>query len=83
MLRLRKTKAAKEELYSVKRAIKIRYVNVDNIAISKLFETKSSSKYLMRQLNEVIRPLVLTLPKISRYVKTFKNKVGDKIRIKE
>ena len=83
MLRLRKTKVAKEELYSVKRAIKIRYVNVDNIAISKLFETKSSSKYLMRQLNEVIRPLVLTLPKISRYVKTFKNKVGDKIRIKE
>ena len=83
MLRLRKTKVAKEVLYSVKRAIKIRDVNVDNIAISKLFETKSSSKYLMRQLNEVIRPLVLTLPKISRYVKTFKNKVRDKIRIIE
>ena len=27
---------------------------------------------------EVIRPLVLILPKISRYVKTFKNKVGGK-----
>ena len=51
MLRLRKTKVAKEELYSVKRAIKIRDVNFDNIAISKLFEIKSSSKYLMTLLD--------------------------------
>ena len=31
-------------------------------------------------LDEVIRPLVLILPKMGGYVKTFKVKDGDKVR---
>ena len=38
----------------------------------------NNSKYLIGYLNDVIRPLVLILPKTSGYVKTFKDKVGDK-----
>ena len=47
-------------------------VNIDNIVISKLIETKTNSKYLIGYLNKVIRPLVLILSKMSGYVKTFK-----------
>ena len=36
MLRFNKTKVAKEELYDVKKSIKIWDIDVDNIAISKL-----------------------------------------------
>ena len=43
------------------------------MVISKLAETKNSSKYLIEYLDEV-----LILPKISRFVKTFKDKGGDK-----
>ena len=60
-----------------KRPIKIWDVNVDNIVISKLVKTKTNSKYLIGYLNKAIRPLVLIIPKMSRYVKTFK--VEDKI----
>lgn len=48
------------------------------ILISKLVETKTNSSYLTRYLGKVIRPLVLTLPKIIGYFKTFKHKDGDK-----
>ena len=48
------------------------------IAISKLVEIKNSSKYLIGYLDEGIRPLVLILPRMSGYVKTFKSKDGDK-----
>ena len=34
-------------------------VNVDNTVISKLVETKTDSKYLIRYLDKDIRPLVL------------------------
>ena len=47
-----------------KKPIKMWDVNVGNIAISKLVKTKT--KY--------IRPLVLILPKMSGYIKTFKIK---------
>ena len=60
-----------------KRPIKIWDVNVDNIVISKLVKTKTNSKYLIGYLNKAIRPLVLIIPKMSGYVKTFK--VEDKI----
>ena len=50
--------------------------NVDNIIISKLVETKTNSKYLIGCLYIRIRPLVLLMPKMSGYVKTFK--VEDK-----
>ena len=53
-------------------------VDIDNIIISKLVQTKTNSNYLIKFLHKFIRPLVLVLPKMSRYVKTFKVKDGDK-----
>ena len=78
MLRFGKTKIAKEEFYGAKKTTKVCNVNVDNKVISKLIETKNNSKYLIRYLDDVIRPLVLILPKMSGYVETFKDKDGDK-----
>ena len=78
MLRFGETKITKEKFYAAKKAINIWDVNVDNIVISKLVKTKTSSKYLIGYLDKVIRPLVLIMPKMSRYVKTFKVKDGDK-----
>ena len=51
-------------------------VNVDNIVISKLVKTKTNFKYLIGYLDKDGRPLVLTMPKINGYVKSFK--VEDK-----
>ena len=53
-------------------------VDADNIVISKLIKTKTNSRYFIRYLDKVIRPLVLILPKINGFVKTFKVKDGDK-----
>ena len=78
MFRSGKTKVAKEEFYDAKKPVKIRDVNVDNIVISKLIESKNNSEYLIIYLDEVIRPLVLTLPRVSEYIETFKNKGRDK-----
>ena len=61
-----------------KKPIKIWDVNVDNIVISKLIETKTNSKYLFGYLDNAIRPLVLIVPKISGHVKIFKVKDGGK-----
>ena len=52
-------------------------MNVGNIVISKLVKTKSNSKYLIGYLDKAIRPLVLIMPKISGYIKTFKVKEGN------
>ena len=49
-------------------------VNVDNIVVSKLIETKSNCKYLIGYLDKPIKPLVLIMPLMSGYVKTFKVK---------
>ena len=65
------------KFYGAKKPINIWDVNVDNTVISKLVETKTNSKYLIGYLDKVIRPLVLVLPKMSGYVKTFKVKDGD------
>ena len=65
---------AKENFYAAKRPIKIWDVNVDNIFISKFVKTKTNSKYLIGYLNKTIRPLILKMPKMSEYVKTFKVK---------
>ena len=54
--------------------MKIEEVNIDNIVISKLVETKTNSQYLIGYLDKVIRPLVLIMPKMSGYVQTFKVK---------
>ena len=53
---------------------KIWDVDVDNIVISKLLETKRNFKCLIGYLDEVTKPLALILPKMSGYVKTFKEK---------
>ena len=78
MLRFSKTEVPKEEFYGANKPIKIWNVIVDNIVISKLLQTKNISKYLIEYLDKVIRPLVLILPKISRYVKTFKDRGENK-----
>ena len=46
-----------------KKPIKIWDVNVGNIVISKLVQTKANSKYLIRYLDKDVRPLVLRMPK--------------------
>ena len=55
--------------------------NVNNVVdnISKLNETKNNSTYFIGYSVDVIRPLVLILPKVRRYVKTFTDKGRDKI----
>ena len=49
-----------------------------SIAVSKLIETKTNSKYLLWYLDEVLKPLAIILPKISGYVKDFKVKDENK-----
>ena len=78
MLRFGKKKVRKVEFYDAKKPIKIWDVNFNNIIISNLVEKiKNNGKYQIGSLDEVIRPLVLILPKISGYVKTFQDKVED------
>ena len=78
MLRFWEKEIAKEKIYAAKKPIKNWDVNVDNIIISKLIETKTNSKYLIGiKCIKAKRPLVLMMPKISGYVKTFKVKEGD------
>ena len=55
MLRFSKTKVAKETFYGAEKPINSWDVNVDNIVISKLVETKTNSKYLIRYLYKVLR----------------------------
>ena len=74
MVRFEDKEIAKEKFYAAKRPIKIWDVNVDNIVISKLVKTKTNSKYLIGYLDKAIRSLVLIMPEMSGYVKTFKVK---------
>ena len=74
MVKFGEREIAKENFYAAKRPIKIWDVNVDNIFISKFVKTKTNSKYLIGYLNKTIRPLILKMPKMSEYVKTFKVK---------
>ena len=46
-------------------------INVDNIVISKLVKTKTDSKNMIEYSDKAIRPLVLIMPKMSRYVEIF------------
>ena len=63
-----------------KKPIKFWDINVDNIVISKLIETKTNSKQLIGYSDKTIRLLVLIIPKTSEYVKKFKVKEGDKYK---
>ena len=74
MLRFGDKEIAKEKFYTAKKTIKI--WDVENIVISKLINTKTSSKYLIGiKFDKAIRALILIMP--GGYVKTFK--VEDKI----
>ena len=77
MVRFGDREIAKESFYAAKRPIKIWDVAVDNIVISKLVKTKTISKYLIGYLDKTTRPLVLVMPKIRGYIKTFKVKEGN------
>ena len=77
MLRFGEAKIAKEKFYAAKQPIKVSVVNVGNIVISKLIKIKTNSKYLIGCLAKAIRPLVLIMPKISIYIKTFTIKDRD------
>ena len=66
---------AKEEFYAAKKPMKIWDVNVDNIVISKLVETKTNSKYLIGYLDKAMRPLVLITPKMSGILRYLKLKI--------
>ena len=77
-MRLGEREIAKEKFYAAKMTIKIWDVTVDNIVISKLVKTKTDSKYLIGYVDKAIRPLVLIMPKVSGYVKTFKKEIKIK-----
>ena len=47
MVRSGEKEIAKEKFYAAKNPINIGNVNVDNIGVSKLFETKTNSKYVI------------------------------------
>ena len=74
MLGFGKIKVRKEIFYDA-----ILDVNVYNIVISNLVETTNNSKFLVGYLHDVVRPLILILPKISGYVKTVEDKSNNKI----
>ena len=78
MFRLGEKKQTQQKFYAAKNPKKIWDANADNIVISKLIETKTNSKYLIGYSEKAIRPLILIMPKMSGYVKTFKVKDGDK-----
>ena len=57
-----------------KKTIKTWVVDVNNIVTSELIERENNSKYFIGYLNDAIRPLVLILPKLSEYLRTFNDK---------
>ena len=76
---IRRERNSKRKVLCCKKPRKILDVNVNNIVISKLVKTKTNSKYLNGiKFEKAIRLLVLIMPKVSGYVKTFKVKEGDK-----
>ena len=79
MLTFGETKEAKEKFYEAKKTINIWDVNVDNIVISKLVETKTNSKYLTEYLDKFVGPLVLVLPKINM-LRHLKLKIETKVK---
>ena len=66
-----------KRFYGAKKPLKIWNVDVGNIVISKLVQTKNNSKYFIEYLDQFIRPLMLILPKMSGNFKIFKEKVWD------
>ena len=52
-----------------KKTINFWDVNADNIVNSCLTETKNCAKHLIGHLDEVVKPIVVVLPKRNGYVK--------------
>ena len=52
-------------------------INVVNMVVSKLVETRNNSIFMIGYLDEVIKPLILSISQMYRYVKTFKGKSGN------
>ena len=77
MVTFRDGEIVKEKFCAAKRPLKILDVDVDNIVISKLVKTRTNSKYLIGYLDITVRLLVLIIPKMTGYVKTFKVKEGN------
>ena len=65
MLSFGESKLAKEKIYAVKKPINIWDVNVHDIIISRLIETKTNSKYFFGYLNKAVRTLLLIFGKIN------------------
>ena len=79
MLKFGEREIAKEKFYVSDKSITIWGVNVDNITISKLVKTKTNSECLIGiKFDKARSPLLLIMPKMSGYVKTFKVIEGDK-----
>ena len=74
------SKCFKKKFYAGNKPIKIGDLNVDNIVISKLVKTKTNSKYCIRYLDKVIKPLILIMPNMLSYVKHLKLKKEIKIK---
>lgn len=75
MLRFGKIGVRKEEFYGAKEPIESWNANGDNRFISRSIKTQKRPKYLIGYLDDVIRPLALILPKLSRYIRTVKDKI--------
>ena len=87
MMKSGETKRAKETFYAAKKPINIWDVNVDNIVISKLIQTKTNSKYLIGYLDKAIRVfifdimfIVLIMPKMVVMLRYLKLKMEIKIK---
>ena len=62
-----------------KKPRRIQDVNIDYIVnISKLIETKNNYKYLIGYLDDAIGPLVLMLPEMGKYIRSFRDKDKNK-----
>ena len=78
MLRFGDTKVAKEKNYSAKKIKQIFGMLMLIMQVSQNQLKQSNSKYLIGYLDNVIRPLVLILPKTAENNDTFKVKDADK-----
>ena len=71
MLRFGETKVAKVRIFSAKKPISISDVITDNIVSQSQLKQKNNCKYLIRYLEQVVTPLVFTLPEMIGYIKAF------------
>ena len=71
MVKFGKIEMARKSLILKKKPTQILDDNVDIIVISKLVKTETNSKYFVGYLDKGVILLVLIMPKMSGYSKTF------------